>query len=55
MPSVQFTRHLRMHFPDLADVEVEGATLADVVAQLDRLHPASRPTWWTTTARSAST
>jgi hypothetical protein len=36
---VQFTRHLNVHFPGLEDVVVEGATLAEIVAALDRLHP----------------
>ena len=39
MPHVQFTRHLSVHFPDLQDFEVEGSTLAEVVAALDRRQP----------------
>ena len=39
MPHVQFTRHLRLHFPDLREVDLEGATVAEVVEALDRLHP----------------
>jgi len=32
---VTFTRHLRVHFPDLADMTVPGDTLAAVVRNLD--------------------
>jgi molybdopterin converting factor small subunit len=39
MPSVQFTRHLAVHFPKIRDVEVDGESLAEVVSALDRLHP----------------
>ena len=39
MPHVQFTRHLSVHFPDLQDFEVEGTSLAEVVAALDRRQP----------------
>jgi sulfur carrier protein ThiS len=39
VPRVQFTRHLRIHFPDLADGVVAGGTLADVIASLDAKHP----------------
>jgi molybdopterin synthase sulfur carrier subunit len=39
MPTVQCTRHLRLHFPDLEDVEVPGGSLAEVVCALDGLHP----------------
>jgi DNA-binding transcriptional ArsR family regulator len=39
MASVQCTRHLRLHFPDLEDVEVPGESLAQVVRALDGLHP----------------
>ncbi|GJM45187.1 MAG: hypothetical protein DHS20C21_20290 [Gemmatimonadota bacterium] len=39
MAKVQFTRHLRLHFPALADVQVAGADLAELVAGLDALHP----------------
>ena len=39
MPSVQFTRHLQLHFPKLKDVSVEGSSLADVVTKLDEMHP----------------
>jgi len=36
---VRFTRHLRLHFPDLRDGEVEAATLAELVRALDRQWP----------------
>ncbi len=39
MAFVRFTRHLRTHIPDLADGEVAGATVAEIVAALDRNHP----------------
>lgn len=42
MARVQFTRHLRLHFPALADVDVPGRTLAEIVERLDELHPGLR-------------
>lgn len=39
MPRVKFTQHLRRFFPDLAETEVQGETIAEVVAALDRRHP----------------
>lgn len=39
MARVRFTRHLRLHFPDLRDLEVEASTLAELVRTLDRAHP----------------
>ncbi len=40
MPLVRFTRHLVRFFPSLSDqTEVEGKTVADVVAALDEMHP----------------
>lgn len=39
MARVRFTRHLRLHFPDLRDAEVDAATLAELVAALDRTWP----------------
>lgn len=40
MPRVKFTRHLVRFFPDLGDnVKVEGKTVADVVAGLDKQYP----------------
>ena len=39
MANVQFTRHLRIHFPALADVRLPGANVAEIVAGLEELHP----------------
>lgn len=39
MPQVYFTRHLQRFFPDLRPCRVEAATAAEVVRELDRLHP----------------
>jgi hypothetical protein len=39
MPKVQFTRHLLAHFPTLTEVEVEGATVRQVVVSLDERYP----------------
>jgi hypothetical protein len=39
MPHVAFTRHLQRFFPNLADGEVPGATVREVVDELDRRHP----------------
>jgi sulfur-carrier protein len=39
MPRVQFTRHLTRFFPALRDGDFDGATLAEVVASLERAHP----------------
>ncbi|MCW8140680.1 MAG: MoaD/ThiS family protein [Planctomycetota bacterium] len=39
MPRVQFTRHLARYFPALRDGDFDGATLAEVVAAIDRAHP----------------
>jgi hypothetical protein len=39
VPSVQFTRHLRVHFPNLEDVEVSEGSLARIVRDLDELYP----------------
>jgi len=40
MPRVKFTRHLVRFFPDLGDnVEVQGKTVAEVVAALDEQYP----------------
>lgn len=39
MARVRFTRHLRLHFPDLRDLEADAPTLAELVAVLDRAHP----------------
>lgn len=39
MPQVVLTPHLARFFPDLADGEVPGATVAEVVAALDARWP----------------
>jgi sulfur-carrier protein len=39
MAHVTFTRHLRQFFPTLADGEVPGATVRDVVDELNRRYP----------------
>jgi molybdopterin converting factor small subunit len=39
VPQVSFTRHLRIHFPRLEDLQVDAGTLAEVVEELDRRHP----------------
>lgn len=39
MPHVSFTSHLRRFFPDLTACEVPGATVREVVDELDRRHP----------------
>ncbi len=36
MPVVKFTRNLQRFFPNLSTIEVEGATIAEVIAALDR-------------------
>ena len=39
MVLVQFTRHLRVHFPDLAERTVRAGSLSEIVGQLDAAHP----------------
>jgi|SoiMethySBSTD1v2_1073268.scaffolds.fasta_scaffold181195_2 hypothetical protein len=39
MAFVTFTPHLARFFPDLAEGEVAGATVADVIRALDAAHP----------------
>ena len=39
MPHVAFTRHLQRFFPDLAEGEVPGATVREVIDELERRHP----------------
>jgi molybdopterin converting factor small subunit len=40
MPHVKFTSHLQRFFPDLdASAAIPGATVAEVVAALDRRYP----------------
>jgi hypothetical protein len=39
MPQVKFTSHLRRYFPALGEVSVTAGTVAELIAELDRLHP----------------
>jgi uncharacterized protein CbrC (UPF0167 family) len=39
MASVAYTSHLARFFPGLADERVDGATVADILRELDRRHP----------------
>lgn len=39
MPTVTFTRHLQRYIPGLDRVDVEGRTVAEVVAALDTRFP----------------
>ncbi|HVM68866.1 MAG TPA: MoaD/ThiS family protein [Gaiellaceae bacterium] len=39
MPHVAFTRHLQRFFPTLAEGEVPGATVREVIDELERRHP----------------
>ncbi|MCB9746491.1 MAG: MoaD/ThiS family protein [Alphaproteobacteria bacterium] len=39
MPHVNFTRHLQRFFPTLEAGEVPGATVRELVQELDRRHP----------------
>lgn len=39
MPRVVFTSHLRRFFPDLSTIDVEAATIADVVQAVNARHP----------------
>jgi molybdopterin converting factor small subunit len=39
MVYVRFTSGLRRFFPDLREITLEAATVADLVAALDRYHP----------------
>ena len=39
MPHVAFTRHLQRFFPALVEGEVPGATVREVIDELDRRHP----------------
>lgn len=38
MAHVAFTSHLRRFFPDLADGDVPGATVREVIEELERRH-----------------
>jgi hypothetical protein len=42
MPYVRFTRHLRDFFPTLADADYPGATVEELLAELERRHPGLR-------------
>ena len=42
MAHVALTRHLQRFFPALADGEVPGATVREVVDELERRHPGLR-------------
>ncbi len=39
MPQVSFTRHLLRFFPTLAQGEIPGATVRELIDQLDRRYP----------------
>jgi sulfur carrier protein ThiS len=39
MAHVSFTRHLQRFFPDLTEGEVPGATVREVLDELERRHP----------------
>lgn len=39
MPHVTFTRHLQRFFPALSEGEVAGATVREVVDEIERSHP----------------
>jgi len=39
MPHVTFTRHLQRFFPTLADGEVPGSTVRELVDELERRYP----------------
>lgn len=39
MPVVKFTKNLERFFPTLKETQVEGTTVAQVVAALDRCYP----------------
>ena len=39
MAWVSFTRHLRRFFPTLEDCEVRGASVREVIDELERRHP----------------
>lgn len=42
MPTVRFTGHLRRYFPDLQELSLSGASVAEVVQGLELLHPGLR-------------
>ena len=39
MPQVSFTRHLLRFFPTLAEGDIPGATVREVIDELDRRYP----------------
>lgn len=39
MPVVKFTKALRRFFPTLADTNATGASLADVLGEIDTMYP----------------
>lgn len=39
MPQLSFTRHLLRFFPTLAEGEIPGATVREVIDELDRRYP----------------
>lgn len=39
MPLVKFTKNLQRFFPDIQNINVEGETVAEVVAVLDQRYP----------------
>ena len=42
MPTVRFTSHLQRFFPSLSEIEVEGESVAEVVAALEERFPGLR-------------
>ena len=42
MPTVKFTRALKRFYPSLAPLDIQGATVAQIVAQLDTAYPGLR-------------
>lgn len=42
MPHVSFTRHLQRFFPTLEEGEVSGATVRELLDELERRHPGLR-------------
>jgi hypothetical protein len=42
MPHVSFTRHLKRFFPSLEEGDVPGATVREIIDELERRHPGFR-------------
>lgn len=42
MATVRFTRHLKRFFPDLGECEIDAESVAEVLVELDQLHPGIR-------------